>query len=134
MTSAISKVAIALGERSYDIHIGAGLLAKKAVEKGLSRKPWVKTTLGPGSKVVTDYYDKAGLTPYLDKLGFNGKELLQVIIDSVDGPAAKGRSRSDAPEIDGNVFVSSRRPLRVGDIVTVKVDQASAYDLHGTAV
>ena len=59
---------------------------------------------------------------------------LQVIIDSVDGPAAKGRSRSDAPEIDGNVFVSSRRPLRVGDIVTVKVDQASAYDLHGTAV
>jgi ribosomal protein S12 methylthiotransferase len=59
---------------------------------------------------------------------------LQVIIDSVDGPTAKGRSRSDAPEIDGNVFVSSRRPLRVGDIVTVKVDQASAYDLHGTAV
>jgi ribosomal protein S12 methylthiotransferase len=59
---------------------------------------------------------------------------LQVIIDSVDGPTAKGRSRSDAPEIDGNVFVSSRRPLRVGDIVTVKVDKASAYDLHGTAV
>ena len=53
------------------VMIGAGLLAKKAVEKGLSRKPWVKTTLGPGSKVVTDYYDKAGLTPYLDKLGFN---------------------------------------------------------------
>ena len=51
--------------------IGAGLLAKKAVEAGLSRKPWVKTTMGPGSKVVTDYYDKAGLTPYLDKLGFN---------------------------------------------------------------
>ena len=53
------------------VMIGAGLLAKKAVEKGLSRKPWVKSTLGPGSKVVTDYYDKAGLTPYLDKLGFN---------------------------------------------------------------
>jgi len=51
--------------------IGAALLAKKAVEKGLQRKPWVKTTLAPGSKVVSDYYDKAGLTPYLDKLGFN---------------------------------------------------------------
>ena len=51
--------------------IGAALLAKKAVEKGLQRKPWVKTTLAPGSKVVTDYYEKAGLTPYLDKLGFN---------------------------------------------------------------
>jgi aconitate hydratase len=53
------------------VMVGAGLLAKKAVEKGLSRKPWVKTTLGPGSKVVTDYYDKAGLTPYLNKLGFD---------------------------------------------------------------
>ncbi len=51
--------------------IGAALLAKKAVEKGLTRKPWVKTTLAPGSKVVSDYYDKSGLTPYLDKLGFN---------------------------------------------------------------
>ena len=51
--------------------IGAALLAKKAVEKGLQRKPWVKTTLAPGSKVVSDYYEKSGLTPYLDKLGFN---------------------------------------------------------------
>ncbi|UQX90207.1 aconitate hydratase AcnA [Jatrophihabitans telluris] len=53
------------------VMIGAALLAKKAVEKGLSRKPWVKTTLAPGSKVVSDYYDRAGLTAYLDKLGFN---------------------------------------------------------------
>ncbi|MGH3356058.1 MAG: aconitate hydratase, partial [Nocardioidaceae bacterium] len=53
------------------VMIGAALLAKKAVEKGLSRKPWVKTTLAPGSKVVMDYYERAGLTPYLDKLGFN---------------------------------------------------------------
>ena len=53
------------------VMIGAALLAKKAVEKGLQRKPWVKTTLAPGSKVVSDYYDKSGLTPYLDKLGFN---------------------------------------------------------------
>src|SRR5262249_1449404 len=47
------------------------LLAKKAVEKGLHAKPWVKTTLAPGSKVVMDYYEKAGLTPYLEKLGFH---------------------------------------------------------------
>jgi aconitate hydratase len=51
--------------------IGAGLLAKKAVEKGLSVPPWVKTSLAPGSKVVTDYLAKAGLTPYLEKLRFN---------------------------------------------------------------
>jgi aconitate hydratase len=53
------------------VMIGAALLAKKAVEKGLTRKPWVKTTLAPGSKIVTDYYDRAGLTPYLDKMGFS---------------------------------------------------------------
>ena len=53
------------------VMIGAALVAKKAVERGLSRKPWVKTTLAPGSKVVSDYYDRSGLTPYLDKLGFN---------------------------------------------------------------
>jgi aconitate hydratase len=53
------------------VMIGAALLAKKAVEKGLNRKPWVKTTLAPGSKVVMDYYERAGLLPYLDKLGFN---------------------------------------------------------------
>jgi aconitate hydratase len=53
------------------VMIGAALVAKNAVEKGLSRKPWVKTTLAPGSKVVTDYYNAAGLTPYLEKLGFN---------------------------------------------------------------
>src|ERR1035437_10114280 len=52
------------------VMIGAGLLAKKAVEKGLNTKPWVKTSLAPGSRVVTDYYDRAGLTPYLEKLGF----------------------------------------------------------------
>ncbi|MBV7701586.1 aconitate hydratase [Nocardia nova] len=53
------------------VMIGAALLAKKAVEKGLRRKPWVKTTLAPGSRVVTDYYERAGLTPFLDRLGFS---------------------------------------------------------------
>ena len=54
-----------------EVMIGAGLLAKKAVELGLSRAPWVKTTLAPGSQVVTDYLNKAGLTNYLNKLGFD---------------------------------------------------------------
>jgi aconitate hydratase len=53
------------------VMIGAGLVAKKAFEKGLTRKPWVKTSLAPGSKVVTEYLNKAGLTTYLDALGFN---------------------------------------------------------------
>ncbi len=53
------------------VMVGAALLARNAVEAGLSRKPWVKTTLAPGSKVVMDYYERAGLTPYLEKLGFN---------------------------------------------------------------
>ncbi len=53
------------------VMMAAGLLAKKAVEKGLKRKPWVKSSLAPGSKVVTDYYKAAGLTEYLDKLGFD---------------------------------------------------------------
>lgn len=52
------------------VMLGAALLAKKAVEKGLSTKPWVKTNMAPGSQVVTDYYNKAGLWPYLEKLGY----------------------------------------------------------------
>ena len=53
------------------VMIGAGLVAKKAVERGLTRAPWVKTSLAPGSKVVTDYLDRAGLTPFLNELGFH---------------------------------------------------------------
>ncbi|HSC91260.1 MAG TPA: aconitate hydratase [Gaiellaceae bacterium] len=53
------------------VMVGAGLLAKKAVERGLRRKPWVKSSLAPGSKVVTEYYERAGLTPYLEALGFH---------------------------------------------------------------
>jgi len=57
-----------------------------------------------------------------------------VIIDEVGPTVAKGRGRGDAPEIDGTVYVTSRRPLRVGEIVTVKIERADGYDLHGTAV
>jgi ribosomal protein S12 methylthiotransferase len=58
----------------------------------------------------------------------------QVIIDAVDGPIAKGRSKADAPEIDGVVHVVSRRPVRVGEIATVKIERADDYDLHGSVV
>lgn len=67
----IASITSCTNTSNPSVMIGAALLAKKAVEKGLTRKPWVKTTLAPGSKVVSDYYEKAGLTPYLDKLGFN---------------------------------------------------------------
>ena len=59
---------------------------------------------------------------------------LPVIIDEANGLSAKGRTKYDAPEIDGSVHLQSRRPVRVGDIVTVKIDRADAYDLYGTAV
>jgi ribosomal protein S12 methylthiotransferase len=59
---------------------------------------------------------------------------LQVIIDEPGATVAKGRSKYDAPEIDGAVYVASRRPLRAGDVVTVKIERADAYDLHGVAV
>ena len=56
----------------------------------------------------------------------------QVIIDEVGPTVSKGRSRADAPEIDGTVYVSSRRPLRVGEIVTARIERSDQYDLHGT--
>ncbi len=59
---------------------------------------------------------------------------IKVLIDEPGPTVAKGRSQWDAPEIDGNVYVTSRRPLRAGDVVTVKIERADAYDLHGTAV
>jgi aconitate hydratase len=67
----IASITSCTNTSNPSVMLGAALLAKNAVEKGLKAKPWVKTTLAPGSKVVTDYYDRSGLTPYLDKLGFN---------------------------------------------------------------
>ena len=67
----IASITSCTNTSNPSVMMAAALLAKKAVEKGLSSKPWVKTTLAPGSKVVTDYYDRSGLTPYMEKLGFN---------------------------------------------------------------
>ncbi|MEP6463087.1 MAG: aconitate hydratase, partial [Frankiaceae bacterium] len=68
---AIAAITSCTNTSNPSVMLGAALLAKKAVEAGLERKPWVKTSLAPGSKVVMDYYDRAGLTPYLEKLGFS---------------------------------------------------------------
>jgi len=68
---AIAAITSCTNTSNPQVMIGAALLARNAVEKGLTRKPWVKTTLAPGSKVVMDYYNRAGLVPYLDKVGFN---------------------------------------------------------------
>jgi len=67
----IASITSCTNTSNPSVMIGAALLAKKASEKGLKSKPWVKTTLAPGSKVVTDYYEKAGLTRYMEDLGFN---------------------------------------------------------------
>ncbi len=67
----IASITSCTNTSNPSVMIGAGLLAKKAVERGLTAKPWVKTSLAPGSKVVVGYYDKSGLTPYLEKLGFH---------------------------------------------------------------
>jgi aconitate hydratase len=79
------------------VMIGAGLLAKKAVEKGLTRKPWVKSSLAPGSKVVTEYYRRAGLDRYLDELGFNlvGYGCTTCIGNSGPLPEAIGQAVND---------------------------------------
>jgi aconitate hydratase len=67
----IASITSCTNTSNPSVMIGAALLAKKAVERGLTSKPWVKTTLAPGSKVVTDYYDRADLTKYMEALGFN---------------------------------------------------------------
>ncbi|WP_420110211.1 aconitate hydratase AcnA [Mycolicibacter arupensis] len=67
---AVAGITSCTNTSNPSVMIGAALLARNAVEKGLSSKPWVKTNMAPGSQVVTDYYDKAGLWPYLEKLGF----------------------------------------------------------------
>jgi aconitate hydratase len=68
---AIAAITSCTNTSNPSVMVGAGLLAKNAVERGLSRQPWVKTSMAPGSKVVSDYLENAGLTPYLDRLGFD---------------------------------------------------------------
>src|SRR5262249_56252670 len=68
---AIAAITSCTNTSNPSVLVGAGLLAKKAVERGLAAQPWVKTSLAPGSKVVNDYLIASGLMPYLEKLGFH---------------------------------------------------------------
>ncbi len=86
------------------VMIGAGLLAKKAVESGLKRKPWVKSSLAPGSKVVTEYYERAGLTQYLDELGFQTVGYGCTTCIGNSGPLPQAISQAVA---DGDLVVCS---------------------------
>ena len=86
------------------VMIGAGLLAKKAVERGLRRRPWVKSSLAPGSKVVTEYYDRSGLTPYLEELGFHTVGYGCTTCIGNSGPLAEPISKAVA---DGDLVVCS---------------------------
>jgi aconitate hydratase len=92
------------------VMIGAGLLAKKAIEKGLSRKPWVKSSLAPGSKVVTEYYARSGLDAYLDELGFNlvGYGCTTCIGNSGPLPEAIGEAITDGELIVCAVLSGNR--------------------------
>jgi len=93
-----------------NVLMAAGLVAKKAIERGLQRKPWVKTSLAPGSKVVTDYLERAGLTHYLDELGFNlvGYGCTTCIGNSGPLPDAIGQAITDNDLIVSSVLSGNR--------------------------
>jgi aconitate hydratase len=121
------------------VMVAAGLLAKKAVERGLSSKPWVKTSLAPGSKVVMDYYERAGLLPYLEKLGFslvgygcttcigNSGPLLPEISDAIDrGDLAVAAVLSGNRNFEGRINQDVRMNYLASPPLVV------AYALAGT--
>ncbi|CDZ93879.1 aconitate hydratase AcnA [Pseudomonas saudiphocaensis] len=93
-----------------NVLMAAGLVAKKALERGLQRKPWVKSSLAPGSQVVTDYLERAGLTQYLDRLGFNlvGYGCTTCIGNSGPLPDAIGQSITDNDLIVSSVLSGNR--------------------------
>src|SRR5438045_9046486 len=89
---AIAAITSCTNTSNPQVMIAAGLLAKKAVERGLVTKPWVKTSLAPGSRVVMDYYERAGLIPYLDKLGVNPVDFACTTCIGNSGPSPHGVS------------------------------------------
>ncbi len=92
------------------VMLGAGLLAKKAVERGLARKPWVKSSLAPGSKVVTEYYERAGLTPYLEQLGFHTVGYGCTTCIGNSGPAARADLEGDRGRRSRRLLGALREP------------------------
>jgi aconitate hydratase A / 2-methylisocitrate dehydratase len=103
-TVVIAAITSCTNTSNPQVMIGAGLLAKKAVERGMRRKPWVKSSLAPGSKVVTEYYEQAGLTQYLDELGFQTVGYGCTTCIGNSGPLAESISEAVA---EGDLVVCS---------------------------
>ncbi len=122
-----------------NVLMAAGLVAKKALERGLQRKPWVKSSLAPGSKVVTDYLERAGLTTYLDQLGFNlvGYGCTTCIGNSGPLPEAIGQTITDN-DLIGSSGLSGNRNFEGGVHPMVKANWLAspplvvAFALAGT--
>jgi len=121
------------------VMVGAGLLAKKAVARGLQAKPWVKTSLAPGSKVVTSYLDKAGLTPYLEQLGFHTVGYGCTTCIGNSGPlapaaaeAVQARDLTVAAVISGNRNFEGRVHPQVRANFLASPPLVVAYALAGT--
>ena len=121
-----------------EVMVAAGLLAKKAVERGLRTPPWVKTSLAPGSRVVTEYLDEAGLTPYLNELGFNlvGYGCTTCIGNSGPLPpavsnAVDGASLAVAAVLSGNRNFEARISNQVRSNYLASPPRVVAYALAG---
>ncbi|HET9508067.1 MAG TPA: aconitate hydratase AcnA [Gaiellaceae bacterium] len=121
------------------VMVAAGLLAKKAVERGLSRKPWVKSSLAPGSRVVTDYFERAGLTPYLEQLGFHTVGYGCTTCIGNSGPLPEPVSRAiDEAELVACAVLSGNRNFEARIHPEVKANYLAspplvvAYALAGT--
>ena len=114
------------------VMLGAGLLAKKAVERGLSVKPWVKTSLAPGSKVVTDYLSRAGLTEYLERLRFHlvGYGCTTCIGNS--GPMPEAIAAAIKERRPGGVRCIERQPQLRGPYQSVRTLQLSSLAAAGS--
>ena len=121
------------------VMVAAGLLAKKAVERGLARKPWVKSSLAPGSRVVTDYFERAGLTPYLEQLGFHTVGYGCTTCIGNSGPLPEAISRAvDEADLVACAVLSGNRNFEARIHPEVKANYLAspplvvAYALAGT--
>ncbi|MEV4114526.1 aconitate hydratase AcnA [Nonomuraea sp. NPDC049695] len=109
-TVAIAAITSCTNTSNPSVMVAAGLLAKKAAERGLRAKPWVKTTLSPGSRVVMDYYGEAGLTPYLERLGFTLAGFGCMTCIGASGPLVEEVSRAVAEhDLDVAAVLSGNR-------------------------
>ena len=136
---ALAAITSCTNTSNPSVMIGAGLLAKKAVERGMASKPWVKTSMAPGSQVVTDYIDSAGLTSYLEQLGFHtvGYGCTTCIGNSGSLPEAVSSAiaendLSEAAVVSGNRNFESRIHAEIKATYLASPILVVAYALAGT--